>query len=169
LVLTLTCLISAFHGIGVRDAILQMPENQKYFEEGLFWFFLSEIFYCISIILIKLSISYMLLRIANGQKAYVWSLYVTMVLFTSMNLIACFYVIFQCWPVSAAWNLVLVKTGQGKCLNISILADIYYASTAVNIATAWFTALMPIPLLWNVKLNINSKISVGVILGLGIL
>lgn len=30
------------------------------------------------------------------------------------------------------------------------------------------TALMPIPLLWNVKMNANAKISVGAILGLGI-
>jgi hypothetical protein len=45
----------------------------------------------------------------------------------------------------------------------------YYATTAVNIATDWFCALLPVPLLWNVQLNLNAKISVGVILGLGAL
>jgi hypothetical protein len=41
------------------------------------------------------------------------------------------------------------------------------ATTAVNIFTDWVTAFMPIPLLWNLKVNRNTKISVVVILGLG--
>jgi hypothetical protein len=41
------------------------------------------------------------------------------------------------------------------------------ATTAVNIFTDWVTAFMPIPLLWNVQLNRNAKISVAGILGLG--
>lgn len=41
------------------------------------------------------------------------------------------------------------------------------ATTAVNIFTDWVTAFMPIPLLWNVQLNRNTKVSVAVLLGLG--
>jgi hypothetical protein len=69
---------------------------------------------------------------------------------------------------STAWDTSLTDEG-GRCNDAKILADIYYATTAVNIATDWFTALMPIPLLWNVKLNLNAKLSVGAILSLGIL
>lgn len=76
-----------------------------------------------------------------------------------MNLIAAFYIIFQCSPVSyvaiyyiqhydicwlessAAWNTELTAEG-GHCNDPKILADIYYATTAVNIFTDWFTAFM---------------------------
>jgi hypothetical protein len=169
-VLSISCIVSAFRGIGISDATLQRPENQQYPEQALYWFFLAEVGYCVTIIPVKLSISYMLVRVAHGRKAYVWSQYAAMAIFTIMNLIACFYVIFRCWPVSAAWDFSLLgPDGQGKCLDTATLTTVYYVATAINIATDWFTALMPIPLLWNVNLNLNSKISVVSILSLGIL
>jgi len=64
------------------------------------WFFLFEIFYCISIICIKLSISFTLIRVAGPMQKYIYSLYVCSALFTVSNLIALFYIIFQCKPVS---------------------------------------------------------------------
>jgi hypothetical protein len=49
------------------------------------------------------------------------------------------------------------------------LQNVYYFCSSVNIFTDWATALMPLGLLWNVQMNRNTKISVAVILGLGIL
>ncbi|KAI0161953.1 hypothetical protein GGR52DRAFT_146510 [Hypoxylon sp. FL1284] len=166
-VLSISCLVAAFNGVGIHVHNLAKPENQRYQESGLFWFFMFEVFYCITIIPVKLSVGYMLIRIAQNRKAYIWTQYGIMATFTIMNLIAALYIIFQCNPVSAAWDPVLTAEG-GHCQDPSILADIYYATTAINIFTDWATALMPIPLLWNVKLNRNAKISVAAILGLGI-
>ncbi|ORY63386.1 uncharacterized protein BCR38DRAFT_436705 [Pseudomassariella vexata] len=165
--LSIACLVSSFNGIGIHAWRLDQDENQKYKKQGLFWFFLFEVFYCVSIIPIKLSISFMLVRIAQNRKIYVYSQYGMMGIFTTMNLIAALYIIFQCNPVAAAWDTDLLIKG-GKCNDPVILADIYYATTAVNIVTDWFTALLPIPLLWNVKLNLNAKLSVAAILGLGV-
>lgn len=64
------------------------------------WFFLFEVFYCISIIFIKTSIAFMLVRIAGPMKNFVWSLYACIAVFVTMNLIALFYIVFQCQPVS---------------------------------------------------------------------
>jgi hypothetical protein len=63
------------------------------------FFFFFEIFYCIAIIPIKLSISFMLIRIASRKKAYTYAVYAISVMFTLMNLIALLYIIFQCKPV----------------------------------------------------------------------
>ena len=49
---------------------------------------------------IKLSISFMLIRIAQGRKAFIWIQYGIMALFVSMNIMGALYVIFQCMPVS---------------------------------------------------------------------
>lgn len=65
-----------------------------------------------------------------------------------------------------AWDISLPG---GHCKPQYILADIYYATTAINIVTDWFYALLPLPLLWSVPLNTSSKISVGFLLSLGIL
>ncbi|KAJ4416526.1 hypothetical protein N0V85_002247 [Neurospora sp. IMI 360204] len=87
-------------------------------------------------------------------------------MFTIMNMIAGFYIIFQCNPVSAAWDIDALEDGA-KCNPAEYMADIYYATTAVNIFTDWATAFMPIPLLWNVQLSRNTKISVICVLSLG--
>ncbi|KAK8016219.1 hypothetical protein PG993_014408 [Apiospora rasikravindrae] len=166
-VLSISCLVASFNGVGIHAFRLQQPGNEKYMESGLFWFFMFEVFYCVTIIPIKLSIGYMLVRIAQNRKMYIWAQYGIMAMFTIMNLIAALYIIFQCMPVSAAWDSKLMAEGT-HCRDPAILADIYYATTAVNIFTDWATALMPIPLLWNVKLNRNAKVSVAAILGLGI-
>ncbi|KAK6859984.1 hypothetical protein PG995_003620 [Apiospora arundinis] len=166
-VLSIACLVASFNGVGIHAFRFTQPGNEHYMESGLFWFFLFEVFYCVTIIPIKLSIGYMLVRIAQNRKGYIYAQYVIMAMFTTMNLIAALYIIFQCNPVSAAWDSKLMAEGT-HCQDPAILADIYYATTAVNIFTDWATALMPIPLLWNVKLNRNAKVSVAAILGLGI-
>ncbi|KAK3488836.1 uncharacterized protein B0T23DRAFT_321132 [Neurospora hispaniola] len=154
------------HSIGATNATLALPENQKYHEIGLFWFFMFEVFYCVNIIPVKLSISLALIRIAENRKGFIYVQYGVMTMFTIMNMIAGFYIIFQCNPVSAAWDTDAIQDGA-KCNPAEYLADIYYATTAVNIFTDWVTAFMPIPLLWNVQLNRNTKISVICVLGLG--
>ncbi|KAF2128003.1 hypothetical protein P153DRAFT_319184 [Dothidotthia symphoricarpi CBS 119687] len=161
-VLTVACLAGSFKGIGVHEHKLAAAEKV----EGLMFFFLFEVFYCAAIIPIKLSISAMLMRIAWGKKKYIHSLYVVSVMFTAMNLIALFYIIFQCSPVRYAWD---TSGSSGKCNPAKTLADIYYATTAINIATDWFCAILPVPILWNVQLNRNAKLSVGFILSLGAL
>ncbi|KAF7576992.1 hypothetical protein PtrSN002B_004345 [Pyrenophora tritici-repentis] len=160
--LSISCIGGAFSGIGVHEFRLSAAEKVQ----GMQFFFFFECFYCAAIIPIKLSISFMLIRIASRRKLFVYSLYAVSAMFVTMNLIALLYIIFQCAPISYAWD---TSTLGGKCNPAQTLADIYYATTAVNIATDWFCALLPIPLLWNVQLNRNAKLSVGVILGLGAL
>ncbi|RYP48653.1 hypothetical protein DL768_005497 [Monosporascus sp. mg162] len=135
-VLSLSCIIGAFTGVGARNRTLELSGNEEYREKGLF--------------------TMTFLR---------YTQYAIMVMFTTMNLIAGLYIIFQCSPVSAAWDTQVIENG-GKCNDAHILADIYYATTAVNIVTDWVTAFMPIPILWNVQMNRNSKASVAFILGL---
>ncbi|KAH9887420.1 hypothetical protein F4778DRAFT_797375 [Xylariomycetidae sp. FL2044] len=163
----MACIACAFTGVGAMNRTLQLPGNEGYQQQGLFYFFLFEVFYCINIIPVKLSIALMLLRIAQGRKVYIATIWATIGLFTTMNLIAGFYIIFHCNPVAAAWDLSLLENGSGRCNDASVLVNIYYATTAVNIFSDWLTAFLPIPLLWGVHMNRNSKVSVAFILGLG--
>ncbi|KAI5196198.1 hypothetical protein E4T42_07060 [Aureobasidium subglaciale] len=160
--LTISCLGGAFNGVGGHEAELGAAQTSV----GLHWFFFFEVFYCIAIVPIKLSISLMEMRIATSKKSYVVALWVTSAMFIIMNIISLFVIIFHCDPISWAWD---TTTPGGKCNSTSVLTNIYYADTAVNIFTDWFCALLPIPLLWSIQLNRNSKVSVVFLLSLGVL
>lgn len=103
------------------------------------WFFFFEIFFCIAIIPIKLSISLMLMRVAGPKKNYTYALWGMASLFILANTISFLYILLRCTPISFAWN---TTTPGGSCLPSRDLADVYYADTAVNILTDWFCALM---------------------------
>ncbi|KAF1955477.1 hypothetical protein CC80DRAFT_549159 [Byssothecium circinans] len=168
LTLTIVTAIGSYYGIGAKDRTLARPGNEKYVETAYYWFFLYEVFYCTSIIFVKLSIAFMLNRIAGNKKGFIYANYGIMGLCASVNLGSVLYIIFQCSPVEAAWKANLIAEGRGKCLPPVYLQNVYYFCTSVNIFTDWATALMPIAILWNIQMNRNTKISVAVILGLGI-
>jgi len=63
---------------------------------------LFEVFWCLAVIPVKLSIAFMLVRIAGVKRLYTHSLYAVSALVAVMNLIALFYIIFRCTPVSYA-------------------------------------------------------------------
>ncbi|KAL4867790.1 hypothetical protein BDV12DRAFT_186466 [Aspergillus spectabilis] len=166
-VLVAGCLGGSFNGIGIHSSRLQEPGNERYQAEGQKFFLIFEVGYCAAIIPIKLSISWMLIRVAEGRKTYIYIQYVTIAIFTLMNVIALIFILINCIPIEAAWDASLLEKG-GHCQPSHVLTDVYYACTAVNIATDWVTALMPIPLLWNVQLDRSSKGAVIGLMSLGI-
>ncbi|CAG7926754.1 unnamed protein product [Penicillium olsonii] len=166
-VLVAGCIGGAFSGIGAKNATLAKPGNEKYSAEGKKFFLIFEVGYCAAIIPIKLSISWMLIRVAQGRKAYLYVQYVVIATFVSMNFIALIFILTNCIPVEAAWSAKALANG-GHCKPSYVLADVYYACTAVNIVTDWITAFLPVPLLWNVQINRNTKISIVGLMGLGI-
>ncbi|CAG8007353.1 unnamed protein product [Penicillium nalgiovense] len=187
-VLVAGCLGGAFNGIGAHNTTLAKPGNEKYEAEGKKFFLIFEVGYCAAIIPIKLSISWMLIRVAQGRKAYLYVQYVVIAMFVLMNIIALIFILINCIPVEAAWSQEALDNG-GHCQPSHVLADVYYACTAVNILTDWVTAFLygpkthlfctkdkntdrtdrPIPLLWNVQINRNTKLSIIGLMGLGVL
>lgn len=75
------------------------------------------------------------------------------------NVLAC---IFQCSPISAAWD----KSGTYTCININAF---YLANAAVNIFTDILTYSLPIPLAIKLQMPLQQRIGLAVILCLGLL
>ncbi|KAL4893161.1 hypothetical protein BDV59DRAFT_178543 [Aspergillus ambiguus] len=167
-VLVAGCLGGAYNGIGVHNNILAQPGNEIYQAQGQKFFLIFEVGYVAAIIPIKLSISWMLIRVAEGRKMYIYIQYGMIAIFATMNIIALIFILINCIPVEANWDKSLLKTG-GHCQPPYVLADIYYATTAVNIVTDWVTAMMPIPLLWHVQLERSAKASIIGLMSLGAL
>ncbi|PYH91745.1 hypothetical protein BO71DRAFT_39935 [Aspergillus ellipticus CBS 707.79] len=164
-VLVAGCAGGAFNGIGIHQWRFKVPGQEQYYISGQKFFLIFEVGYCSAIIPIKLSISWMLIRVAERRKAYLYGQYLVISMFAVMNVIALIFILINCIPVNAAWDTNV----KGHCQPSYVLADVYYACTAVNILTDWVTAIMPVPLLWNVQINRNTKISIVGLMGLGIL
>jgi len=72
---------------------------------------------------------------------------------------------FQCSPVSYFWMRFLGESG--KCISGKIVADLAYCHAAILTASDWTLGIIPIFLVWNLKMNSRTKISVALILALG--
>jgi len=76
-----------------------------------------------------------------------------------------FLIVFQCQPVFYFWTQYLGHTG--KCVNPNVIADSTYAHSAISAVADWTLGILPIFLVWNLKMNPRTKVSVGLILALG--
>ena len=57
----------------------------------------------------------------------------------------------------------------GSCQPNDVLAYVYYVTTAINIAMDWYCALLPVVILWNAPLPRREKLSISLLLGMGVL
>lgn len=124
--------------------------------------------YVLNMWLIKLSIAIFLLRIAI-QGRYRWIIYISMGIITVWSLALFIWDVFQCTPVQAQWDYtVLSSDPTAKCASADAVVMAAYALSVMNILSDWLYALLPIPMIWNVKMTIEAKLTVSLVLGLGV-
>jgi hypothetical protein len=116
-------------------------------------------------IFIKLSIALFLLRFAV-QKRYRVILWVSMALFSIWGITLVIWDIFQCTPIQAQWDPTIQ---DAKCVSPQQLVNSAYATSALAISSDLFYSLLPIPMVWSVKMSRQAKAGVILLLGLGIL
>ena len=114
---------------------------------------------------IKLSIAVFLLRIAV-LKRYVWTLKISMVVITTWSLAIFLFNIFQCTPVQAQWDFTIKN---GKCASQNDFVAAAYSISVMTILSDWLYAILPIPMIWSVKMTVQKKLTVAFVLSLGIL
>lgn len=114
---------------------------------------------------IKLSIAVFLLRIAT-KKRYVWTLKASMAIVTIWSLAIFFFELFQCSPVQAQWDLTIE---DGKCAPPASFVAAAYSISVLTVVTDWLYAIIPIPMIWNVQMSVQKKVTVAFVLSLGVL
>ncbi|KAF2126638.1 hypothetical protein P153DRAFT_359602 [Dothidotthia symphoricarpi CBS 119687] len=148
-------------GIGRHLVVIQMDKDR--YREFLRLRQTQSILVAIGVALIKVSVACFLLRLVT-KKAYAWFLHglnIFMTLFTA-----------ACVGTLAAWDLRLrpppLGSGTAKCFNSQTFTAIGLMNTIVTIATDFLLALLPIPLIWNLQLNIRTRVSLILVLALGL-
>lgn len=124
--------------------------------------YLAEIFYCVVIYFIKMSILFLYIRIFPKTKYHFYFI-ATMVFVTIAIIILLPMVIWQCVPIDAIWDL---NRNNARCLSVPNVA---YANAAINIATEVAILVLPIPLLRRLRVSISKKIALYALFSAGVL
>ncbi|KAF2786170.1 hypothetical protein K505DRAFT_260469, partial [Melanomma pulvis-pyrius CBS 109.77] len=127
------------------------------------WYFTLLII--IGISFVKLSVAFFLLRIIH-RPYYRRFLYVMIGVLVSLTLAWCGTLVFQCVPVSAAWNPTLA---HARCFSDAQYRSIGLANSSFNAATDLIFAILPIPIVWTLCINLRTRISLIIVLSLGFL
>ncbi|ROW02899.1 hypothetical protein VSDG_01695 [Cytospora chrysosperma] len=162
-VFTVSCtfiLLGVKTGLGRHDKAL--PQSEEI--QAIMWQALATATYVLNMMFIKLSIGFFLLRLAV-QRRYTYTIYITMTVVLAWSLALWFWDIFQCSPIQAQWDYTIP---HHQCVPADAVVKAAYALSVMTIVTDWLYALMPIPMIWHVKMSTQTKATVVVILGLGI-
>ncbi|KAG6251076.1 hypothetical protein E4U23_000922 [Claviceps purpurea] len=163
-IFTVTCsiqFVGVQSGVGRHNASFT---NEDDLVAAIMWQALGVAIYILNMMFIKLSIGVFLLRIAT-QKSYIWAIRIVLVIITLWSIGLFIWNLFQCTPIEKQWDF---RITDGQCAGAGEVLTAAYALSVMTIVTDWFFALIPIPMLWGVKMSTQAKTTVILILSLGI-
>ncbi|KAF5009865.1 hypothetical protein FDECE_3938 [Fusarium decemcellulare] len=149
---------STYAGVGAKDDELNahLVSDSKRF---LFYF---EVIYCSSLLFIKGSICITLLRIAT-QRSHRIIIWATLV-FTELSTLAVVIGLFcLCQPLAAFWG------EPGKCVDPIVITALAYLISIGAVIADWSCAIVPGFILWKTQMKTATKVSISIVLGLGVL
>ncbi|KAL7958057.1 hypothetical protein V8C34DRAFT_284176 [Trichoderma compactum] len=149
----LFCAVAAtgvHYGTGRHYWDLQ-PED---ISEALKYWYFCYIWYCVTMILTKISIGYFLLRI-TVERIHTWIIGTVMLVTVVTGIVFFFVTMLQCAPVSYFWD----KTQSGSCINIDVIITLTYIYSALSVICDFTFALLPIVLIMQLQMNSRTKIA----------
>lgn len=112
---------------------------------------------------IKMSILIFYLRLGNAMDvSFRMAIYFVMFYVISTETIATLILIFRCNPIAASWDFSLVLTA--KCLDAPKL---YFSVGVVNVLSDVMILVLPVKMLWGLRLPRRQMYHVSVVFGLG--
>jgi len=131
----------------------------------MLFYLLAELLYTMTASIVRLSICLFFLRIC-AKKLHKRIVYGTLIVVLLYSIVFSFIIIFQCKPVNYFWRRF--SGAHGTCLSVHIVPNLTFVHGAICAGSDWILGLFPILLMWNLKMNIRTKIAVGAVLSLGV-
>ncbi|KAE8149708.1 hypothetical protein BDV25DRAFT_140556 [Aspergillus avenaceus] len=128
----------------------------------LFWWYMCQVFWPFTILFVKLSILFLYLRIFPIHLFRIFDFCCMGFMITSF-LITTPMAIWQCNPISAAWDY---NVDGAPCLKISAVA---YANATVNITTEVLILILPLPVLRTLHVSKRKKIALFSVFSVGVM
>ncbi|KAI4147649.1 MAG: hypothetical protein L6R39_003046 [Caloplaca ligustica] len=137
------------HGAGKHHEADWPPQRLQSF---LIYTFANEIIHASIITCVKSSVLCLYLRLFGVNKKFAKIVKFFLALVAGCGVVALFTCIFQCRPVSGAWDL---SVPRGRCFN---LRNWLIATNILNILIDLSILLLPVPLVWRLQLSTARKI-----------
>ncbi|KPM36352.1 hypothetical protein AK830_g10220 [Neonectria ditissima] len=150
-------LVGVHYGTGRHRADLD-PEDFKSAMKA--WWF-CYIWYCISMIMSKISIGYLILRI-TVRTLDTFIIYGTMLVTLLAGLTFFFVTLFQCRPISFFWN----HDQEGSCVSVDVIMALTYLYSVFSLISDFTCAILPMFLVWSLNMDRRSKIALIPILAM---
>ncbi|KAK0744619.1 hypothetical protein B0T21DRAFT_280201 [Apiosordaria backusii] len=150
--------VGVHHGTGKHKADLD-PEEYKTAMNRWYYCYLT---YAVSMILVKLSIGYFLLRVTI-TRLHKWIIYIAAAITCVSCLTFFFLALFQCYPISYFWN----KDQEGKCIDMKILTALAILYSIFSVITDLTFALLPAWVVAQLRMDRKSKMAVIGLMGMG--
>ncbi|APA12867.1 hypothetical protein sscle_10g076370 [Sclerotinia sclerotiorum 1980 UF-70] len=132
---------------------------------GVKYTIILELVYILCTAIIKTSVGLLLFRITSFRPFYKYLIWASLAIIWTWTIVTFIIGCLQCRPLRAAWDPLT----KGKCLEAHVITNFAYAISAQTIFFDWLFALLPIPMLWGLKMSSQLKVSIVIILGLGII
>ncbi|KAJ4859486.1 hypothetical protein T069G_04474 [Trichoderma breve] len=156
-------ILATYYGLGAHDD--HVPDGMLVYYQVRVksYMFLFEMIYFASSILTKLAMAIMILRLSS-TRTYVYIIWGNIALL-SVNALVCLIIMFaSCSPLPALWN---EKLGYCRLKNGWII--ISYVGSVVLAMVDWTCAITPFFMLRRLQMPTRRKVSVQIILSLGII
>ncbi|CAG8902630.1 unnamed protein product [Penicillium egyptiacum] len=162
-VFALCGIVGSKYGLGRKLAYFtQHPDDLN---RALLCWWTGQLFYVLTCVVAKISIIIALLRI-TVSRVHAYILYAVIALATAVGLVFSFCTIFECSPVDYFWNRAQ-PTAHGSCIDKNSLIGIAYLYSVGAAITDLTIGLLPVALIWDLRMNRRTKGAIVVILGIG--
>ncbi|PBP15818.1 integral membrane protein [Diplocarpon rosae] len=149
-------------GMHLLDIIATAPQNMT---PAMMWWFGNELGYVVTSCAIKMSVVVFLLRIVveDPHRAILrWT--IAVVILSTIGYF--FFLVFQCSPVDYFW--LQFSTKKGSCFPPELVGNVTYAHSAVNAVADMVLAFLPVIIVSRLQMNPRTKLTVSIILSMGI-
>ena len=148
--------INTRYGMGLHEEDMPKGIVIEYYR----WIDIGSPFYMVSLLGYKMSILLVYLRVYGINKKFRWAVYATMFI-TFAYLFSNFWTqLFGCHPFAKEFN----KKLPGHCID-QIKSD--YAYGSLNVITDAIIFILPLPMLWKLKLNKKEKVGLTLLFMVG--
>lgn len=113
----------------------------------------------------NISIAILVVRLLDPWPARARALYTMVVVQVTLALVSVIVVFKQCQPTAKVWN----KQLPGTCWSPNVLNNYSYFLSAYTTLTDIVLAAVPISAFWRLKMRVNTKVGVCVMMGLTLL
>lgn len=128
--------------------------------------FICEVLYSPVTLAIRASVCVVLLRLAS-ERVHIWIIWINFVLITIVSIVFFFLLLFQCSPVVYFWKQVYGL--QGSCVPVAVIPTAFWVHSIISSLSDWCLGLLPVAILWHVKINRRTKAIIAFLLSIGII